>query len=919
MSWFRRFRKTSSGRASGSTANRVRPTLELLESRLVPYNLSGDAWPHPQLITLSFMPDGTILGSNGQGYITSNLFSAWNAHFGSVSAWQNQILRAAQTWAQQTDVNFTVVPDNGAAEGAGNYQQGDPGMGDIRIGGYNFGSSTLAQAFMPPPANNYSVAGDIQFNTGQGFNVGTTYDLYTVALHEIGHVLGLYHSGVYSAAMYGAYTGTKSALTSDDVAGIQKIYSNGGARAADAYDAGSAPNTSFAAAANLTPQINSNTLTAVVTGLSLDTTSDADYYTFTAPSGTSKTLTVTAQSQGLSLLAPKLWVYAADQITVLGFANGTGKYGTTQSVTVSNVTAGERFYVKVAGADTSAFGTGAYALTLNLGTGASPAVPLPNTQTLNGNPLSGGGGQANQVEQEFRVNTTTADVQQTSYQSPHAVATDANGNFVVTWASDNQDGSGWGVYAQRYDAQGDPVGGEFRVNTTTAGDQMYSDVAMDATGAFVITWSSDNQDGSGWGVYAQRYDAQGDPLGGEFRVNTTTAGDQMYSDVAMDANGNFVVTWSSNPQDGSGWGVYAQRYGAAGNRLGGEFRVSPAVTGSSGISLLGLLQLNTTTTVNQEYSSVAMDAAGAFVVTWSSYGQDGNFWEVYAQRYDANGNPLGGEFHANTSPTGNSGINLLGLTQVNTSPTVDRIYPRVAMDGGGNFLVTWSSDNQDGSGWGVYAQWWSPAGVAQGNEFRVNTTTAGDQEYSTVAMDANGNFLVTWSSNGQDGSGWSVYAQQYAAGGVPVGNEFRVNTTTTGDQLDTAVALDGDGDAVVAWSGNGPGDTSGVFAQRYTTGANTLNAGLPMVAGDAFDPNGDGDASPGGAGAAGDPTAGGESPAETVRGGDPGGTLGQGHHPGGHHRPAHPKRGAGDQPALLLRQWFARMSSYLTELLGHGM
>jgi hypothetical protein len=869
MSWLRRFRKTPSGRTGRPAAHRVRPTLELLESRLVPYNLSGDAWPHPQLITLSFMPDGTILGSNGQGYITSNLFSAWNAHFGSVSAWQNQILRAAQTWAQQTDINFAVVPDNGAAEGSGNYQQGDPGMGDIRIGGYNFGNSTLGEAFMPPPANNYSAAGDIAFNTGQGFNVGSTYDLYTVALHEIGHSLGLYESGVYSADMYGAYTGTKSALTSDDVTGIQKIYSNGGPRAVDAYDTGSAPNTSFAAAANLTSQINTNTLTAVVTGLSLDSTSDVDYYTFTAPSGTSRTLTVTAQSQGLSLLAPKLWVYAADQSTVLGFANGAGHDGTTLSLTVNNVAAGQRFYVKVAGADTSAFGTGAYALTLNLGTGAAPAVPLPNTETLNGNPLSSGGGQANQVEQEFRVNTTTADVQQTFYQSPHAVAMDAQGNFVVTW-------------------------------------------------------SSANQDGSGWGVYAQRYDAQGDPLGGEFRVNTTTAGDQMYSDVAMDANGNFVVTWSSNPQDGSGWGVYAQRYNAAGNRLGSEFRASPAVTGSSGISLLGLLQLNTTTTVNQEYSSVAMDAAGAFVVTWSSYGQDGNFWEVYAQRYDANGNPLGGAFHANTSPTGNSGINLLGLIQINTSPTVDRIYPRVAMDGGGNFLVTWSSDNQDGSGWGVYAQWWSAAGVAQGNEFRVNTTTAGDQEYSTVAMNAGGNFLVTWSSNGQDGSGWNVYAQQYAAGGVPVGNEFRVNTTTTGDQLNSSVALDGNGNAVVVWSGNGPGDTSGVFAQQYTTGTNNLNAGLPMVGSDGFDPGGEGDAPPGGAGASSDPTTGGESPAETVHSGDPGGKGGPGHHPGGHHRPAHPKRAAGDQPPrdgpmLLLRQWIARMNTYLAELLGHGL
>ena len=51
---------------------------------------------------------------------------------------------------------------------------------------------------------------------------------------------------------------------------------------------------------------------------------------------------------------------------------------------------GQRFYVKVAGAVTTSFGTGAYALTLNLGTGAAPKVPLPNTTLPNGSPLHTG-------------------------------------------------------------------------------------------------------------------------------------------------------------------------------------------------------------------------------------------------------------------------------------------------------------------------------------------------------------------------------------------------------------------------------------------------------------------------------------------------------------------------------------------------
>jgi len=86
-------------------------------------------------------------------------------------------------------------------------------------------------------------------------------------------------------------------------------------------------------------------------------------------------------------------VYDGNQ-TQLAMVSGAGKYGTTLTTTIPGISAGSTYYVKVAAADSTAFGTGKYALTLNMGTGASPTVPMPNTQTVNGNPPSGGGGQA---------------------------------------------------------------------------------------------------------------------------------------------------------------------------------------------------------------------------------------------------------------------------------------------------------------------------------------------------------------------------------------------------------------------------------------------------------------------------------------------------------------------------------------------
>jgi len=169
---------------------------------------------------------------------------------------------------------------------------------------------------------------------------------------------------------------------------------------------------------------------------------------------------------------------------------------------------------------------------------------------------------------EVRVNTYT-----TSTQSDASVTADDEGNFLVAWISRDQDGSTDGIYAQRYDSAGAARGGEFRVNTFTPGAQRNPAVAADADGDLVVAWQSQAQDGNEYGVYAQRYNALGLAQGGEFRVNTFTTGGQAGAAVASDADGDFVVAWSSAPQDGSGSGVYAQRYAAAAT-------AAPAVSGS---------------------------------------------------------------------------------------------------------------------------------------------------------------------------------------------------------------------------------------------------------------------------------------------------------------------------------------------------
>ena len=321
---------------------------------------------------------------------------------------------------------------------------------------------------------------------------------------------------------------------------------------------------------------------------------------------------------------------------------------------------------------------------------------------------------------EFQVNSYA-----TNSQSAPAVASDANGNFVVAWGSTGQDGSYGGVFGQRFNASGLPQGSEFQVNTYTTSFQGAPAVASDANGKFVVVWNG--QDGGNDGVFSQRFDASGLPQGSEFQVNSYTTSFQSLPAVASDANGNFVLVWQSYRQDGGGFGVFGQRFNAAGAPQGSEFQATSHITG------------------HQRLPDVASDVAGNFVVVWTSFGQDGSGDSngVFGQRFNAVGVRQASEFQVNSYSTGNQG------------------YPAVASDANGNFVVVWDSNGQDGSAYGVFGQRFDASGVPQGSEFQVNSYTTSSQSSPTVASNANGNLVVVWQSSGQDGSGSGIFGQRY--------------------------------------------------------------------------------------------------------------------------------------------------------------
>jgi VCBS repeat-containing protein len=438
---------------------------------------------------------------------------------------------------------------------------------------------------------------------------------------------------------------------------------------------------------------------------------------------------------------------------------------------------------------------------------------------------------------EFQVNTTSPNIP--AYPSITALN---DGGFVITWHTDGQDGDSNGVAGQIYDASGSNVGSEFLVNTTRASHQTQPSITALNDGDFVIAWQSYLQDGDGYGVYAQRYDASGTNVGSEFQVNTYTVSDQDETDITALNDGGFVITWRSKGQDGDDYGVYAQRYDASGTNVGSEFQVNtyntsghhnPATTAlndggfvitwqsvgadtvwwdvyaqiynASGASVGSEFLVNSYTTHDQYNPVITTLNDGGFVIAWESYGQDvdaARDWGVYVQIYDASGARVGDEFLVNTYTSSNHN------------------YQSIAALNDGGFVIAWESNGVDGSDDGVYAQIYDASGNTVGTEFYVNAYTAGYWDMPSITTLDDGDFVITWNSS------TGVYAQRY----VLEGDTFTTDISSIhgGEGNDSILGTDSDDEL---WGGEGNDTINGGSGNDYLEG----EVGVDVIDGEAGD------------------------------------------------------------------------------------
>ena len=369
------------------------------------------------------------------------------------------------------------------------------------------------------------------------------------------------------------------------------------------------------------------------------------------------------------------------------------------------------------------------------------------------------------------VNTYTA-----SSQDRSDVASLAGGGYVIIWrGAYNQDGNSYGVYGQQFDVNGNMVGVEFLVNTTTAGAQSPGQVAGTADGGFVVTFTSDHEGTTS--VYAQAFDSAGNKVGPtEFRVPTNTTTVQQLPDIASFDDGGYIITWTSEGhQDSHGTGVYAQRFDASHNEVGSE------------------TQVNTHTTYDQMDSKVTTFSDGSYTITWQSNYQLSKAYEVYGQQFNSDGSTKGSEFLINT--------------------TIDNSQydPSIATLDNDRFIVTWS----ESLGAEISAQIFNINGDKVGGEILVNTYTLDTKLTPTVTSITDGGFLISWNSTLQDGDFYGIHAQRFDATGNKISEEFQLSDNTAGFQKDVSLTSLNDGRVVASFT-SPDASSSGIYTKTFT-------------------------------------------------------------------------------------------------------
>jgi hypothetical protein len=363
---------------------------------------------------------------------------------------------------------------------------------------------------------------------------------------------------------------------------------------------------------------------------------------------------------------------------------------------------------------------------------------------------------------------------------PHT-AVAPNGDFVVVWESGHPflAADSPRVWFRLFRADGTPKGGQLRVSNGKARETLPS-ISMADDGSFVIVWQSGTTTDTS--VFGRRFTAQGTPIGGRFLLSSSTEGNQSEPSVAVTPGGGFVAAWTSGlfPHGSRHSDVYARRFDANGQPLGPDFRVNS-----------GNLR-------EQSLPQVVVDGSGGFLVGWRSFGGEDLFFDIFAQRYAADGTTEGNEFQINAADTENT-------SQAEFS---------LAMADDGSFVGVWAEPGPDTSSpTGLRAQRFAADNTRIGPPIPVNSTHGAINDEPAVTMTPLG-FFVAWRSyvTGPSPVTPRILGRRFFADGTPRGGDVRLDLSS-GAKGQPGLAMSASGKGAVVWVSGLSGE-QGVYARR---------------------------------------------------------------------------------------------------------
>lgn len=367
------------------------------------------------------------------------------------------------------------------------------------------------------------------------------------------------------------------------------------------------------------------------------------------------------------------------------------------------------------------------------------------------------------VLSEVRANTYTY-----NRQTQPTVAPTDDGGMVVAWASRRQEDGAFGVYAQRLDAIGRPMGPEMHINQHGYGAQDQPAIAVAETGDVWIAWSSTHIDGDARAIMARRYaqtDSGIEPSADETMINLTHEGDQASPSIAI-AGDSILISWTSAAGNSSS--VVARCFSIDGSDMSEEIEISSKAT-------------------TDRTASVA-SAQDGFVAAWASHDPISDSRFVTMQRLDMQGQPVGDS------------------KRLQSESGRHRIEPSIAADHSAITTVAWLEHN-DSHSYRVMAQRFDAAFEPVSEILSISEAHGASASGAVVTAAPDGRFAILWNAEGEKIDNpiagkrptqlADILVQRFDADASVIGEPMIVNQTTV---LRQAMTIGGTSPRAV-WTG----------------------------------------------------------------------------------------------------------------------